>query len=57
MISKTTFETRYCQELWNKYMGLGESCGVCENISFKDYIEVQYDVYSYLMSVGREYYI
>jgi hypothetical protein len=52
MISKTTFETRYCQELWDKYMS---NCQ--ENISFKDYIEIQYDVYSYLMSVGREYYI
>jgi hypothetical protein len=36
-------------------MGIGDYVGVEENISFKDYVEVQYDVYSYLMQVGREY--
>lgn len=56
-LSSTQFETRYCQELWDKYMGIGGHIGEDEDIPYKEYVEVQYDVYSYLISVGREYQI
>lgn len=51
MISKTTFESRYCRQIHTNWLEIEE------NISYKDYVDVQYNVYTTLASMGREYVI
>ena len=51
MISKTTFESRYCKEIHINWLS------VDEQLSYKDYVDVQYNVYITLTRMGRDYVI
>lgn len=49
MLSKTTFESRYCREIHYNWIHIDEP------LSYKHYLDVQYNVYITLASMGREY--